>query len=202
MWFYTRVGTHVAAHAHTHTCTLSGPRSRFCWALQSCRGLTFLDHSALTLSLSNGDTVRVAASLLGDEKKTDVWLWGLLAGNLVVKSHPICHAQQWSLLRRKLAAQPRPVTCLGDTPQRHLKWQAAYAGPSRQPGRHAFSHWLWREGPWLLWPAGCHLWHLTLSLPPNAQTPPFVASTPNLYVNESLNKSVLMLAFQRDFFFF
>lgn len=29
---------------------------------------TFLDHSALTLSLSSGDTVRVMVSLLGDEK--------------------------------------------------------------------------------------------------------------------------------------
>lgn len=39
-------------------------------------------------------------------KKIDIWLLGLLAGNLVVMSCPICQAQQWSLLHRKLVGRP------------------------------------------------------------------------------------------------
>lgn len=141
--------------------------------------------------------VRVVASFLGDEKKTDIWLWGLLAGNLVGKSHPICQAQQWSLLRGKLAARPRRITCLEDTSKLHREWQAAYAGPSWEPGCHVCSHLLWGgghtaplRGTFDIWP--CPTKKLWLAL---------VASTPDLHVNENLNKSVLMLAFKWKKFF-
>lgn len=44
-------------------------------------------------------------SLERDEKKTDTWLLGLLAGNLVAKSHLICQAQRWSSPGRSLPAR-------------------------------------------------------------------------------------------------
>lgn len=144
--------------------------------------------------------VRVIASFLGDEKKTDIWLWGLLAGNLVVKSHPICQAQQWSLLRGKLAARPRHITCLGDTAQLHRKWQAAHAGPSWGPGRRILGHLLWGEGTLLLWEAGSHLWHLTL--PCKKALTPFGGFHPRPPCKWKFKQICAHAGFQVKFFFY